>query len=234
MKSVRGVLTTAIWLLPAGALKNRILRALGNRIGSHVHIAPVLVIGDTTFTLGDSSFIGLGNVFRNVREVILGQQAFIGQWNQMTAVPEYRAIDASAGLLALGDGAGIVNRHYLDCSGHIRIGAMAMVAGIKSVLQSHELDLENNRATFDDIDIGARSFTGTAVVILKGSRIPENSAVAAGTVWTRSTREGRPGLYGGTPARWLKDISHFAWFTRDEVHTPVDVDMLPFKIESDA
>ncbi|MBD1319027.1 acyltransferase [Gordonia hankookensis] len=161
------------------------------------------------------------NVFRNLGAVSLGDEAFIGNWNQITAAPAYQKYHREAGRLFLADGAGVVNRHYLDCSGSVRIGRMSMIGGIRSIIQSHELDLYDNATSIGTIDIGEYVFTGTAVLVLKGARIPDRTVVAAGATWTELDDDASPGLYAGTPARRLKAIDDAAWMTREHVHTPV-------------
>ncbi len=217
-------LSLVAWLLPASGLKNLLLRRLGNQIGAGVRVGPTLVLRCGRFRLGDGASIGTGNVFRNVAAVELGPEAFIGGFNQITAAPGHRRVDPSAGRLVLGRGAGVINRHYLDCSGRIEIGEMAMIAGIRSILQSHELDLETNRAGIADIVIGERTFTGTKVLVLSGAVIPPRSVLAAGSTWPRTAGVAEPGLYAGTPARRIKGVEDWAWPNRVEIHTPVGDD----------
>lgn len=217
------VVSMIVWLLPASTGKNRLLRSLGHTVGDDVRIGPTVVLGGGRFEFGDRSSVGSFNVFRNLRRVELGSDAFIGGYNQMTAAPEYRDVDALAGTLVLANRAGIINRHYLDCSGRIEVGEMSMIGGIKSVLQTHELDLASDTTTIGTIKIGEFAFTGTGVILLQGAVIPDRSVLAAGSTRLRSAESDLPdSLYAGSPARRIKDISDWKWPRRTEIHTPVD------------
>ncbi len=230
MKSTRTpnpVLSLVFWMLPAGAVKNMVLRLLGNEIGRGADLGPNLVLRCGRFSCGAGSSIGAFNVFRNLAAVELGDHAFIGGFNQVTAAPAYQRIDRDAGRLVLAAGAGIVNRHYLDCSGGIRLGRMAMLAGVRSIFQSHELDLRHNRATAAPIAVGEFTFTGTRVLVLAGASVPARSIVAAGSVWVRGSDPARPGLHAGNPARWIKPVADWEWMSRRDVHTPVPEGVVP-------
>ncbi|WP_299576191.1 hypothetical protein [uncultured Williamsia sp.] len=225
MTAVLGALRVIVWLLPPGPFKNALLRLLGDSVGSGVRLGPNLVLGHVRFVLADGASIGSLNVFRALREVRLDEDAYIGNLNQITAVPDYRAHDPAFGLLHLSPGAGMTNRHYVDCSGRFMVGTFSMIAGVRSVFQTHELDLVDNRARAGDIVVGDRCFTATGVQMLQNSYLPDRSLLASGSTRTRTAAGDPPGqLYAGTPARACKDISGWAWFDRDVVHTPVELD----------
>ncbi|MGJ0117903.1 acyltransferase [Williamsia sp. MIQD14] len=211
-----------LWLLPASRFKNQLLRLTGDVIGRRVHLGPTIVLGPVRFHLADGSSIGTLNLIRGLRLVRLDDDAFIGNLNQFTAAPEYRLADPTLGSVHLRRGAGIINRHYLDCSGRLEVGSMSMIAGIRSVLQTHGLDLQDNIARAGTIVIGERTFTATGVVMVADSYLPDRSFLASGATRTR-TDPGDPcgRLYAGTPARPVKDVSSWTWFTRTDIHTPV-------------
>ncbi|MGZ8176975.1 acyltransferase [Williamsia sp. SKLECPSW1] len=218
------VVRLLLWLLPPSPVKNMLLRRIGVTLGHGVRIGPTVVLGDVRFTLGDNTSLGTLNVFRSLRLVHLDADAYIGNFNQFTAAPDHRAVDPELGLLRLGRGAGFTNRHHVDCSGRFLVGDMSMIAGIRSVFQTHELDLAQNVARAGDIVVGARCFTATGVQMLQNSYLPDRSILAAGSTRT-ATAPGDPTrqLYAGTPAQPKKDISGWAWFDRIAVHTPVDL-----------
>lgn len=222
MSTIVTLARALVWLLPPSAVKNSLVRALGSTVGRDVRLGPNLVLGPVRFALADGASIGSFNVFRALREVRLDTDAYIGNLNQITAVPAYRAHDPGFGLLHLSPGAGMTNRHYVDCSGRFVVGTFSMIAGVRSVFQTHELDLAENRARAGDIIVGERCFTGTGVQMLQNSYLPDRSLLASGSTRIR-TAAGDPAgqLYAGTPAQARKDITGWAWFRRDVVHTPV-------------
>ncbi len=214
-------LSLIVWLLPACGLKNRLLNLIGNQIAPDAVLAPSVVIGCGAFTIGDRSGIAMGNVFRNLSAVVMDSDAQIGSFSMISASPVYQQFDDRAGQLRVGRLAFITNRHSLDCSGQIEVREGGAIAGVRSVFQSHELDVEANRTTIGSIVVGSRSLVGASAVVLKNARIPDRSLVAAGSTVTahRDDDAMRPGLYAGSPARWRRELTRTEWMDRDSLHT---------------
>lgn len=210
-----------VWLLPRSQWKTKLLNLLGNRIACDVTVGPNLVIGCGPFVIGEGVAFGSLNAFRNMAEVRIGAGSFLGNLNSVSAHPDYQHQTDWAGRLILAPQSGITSRHYLDCSGEIRIGRMGMVAGVKSVLQSHELNLRRNEATIGRISIGEYAFTASRVVIVKDAHVPARSVLSAGSVMLRGDTRGQEGVFGGNPARFVKEFTDAKWMTRSELNTPV-------------
>lgn len=216
-----GLLAMVVWLLPRSRWKTLLLNALGNEIDTDVTVGPNLVIGCGPFRIGKGVAFGSLNAFRNMAEVVIGAGSFVGNLNTVSAHPDYQKETEWAGRLLLAPESGITSRHYLDCSGEIRIGTFGMVAGVKSVLQSHELDLRRNEATIGRISIGEYAFTATRVVVVKDAHVPPRSVLSAGSVMLRGDTCGKEGVFSGNPARFVKDFSDAKWMSRTELNTPV-------------
>ncbi|WP_448221774.1 acyltransferase [Gordonia iterans] len=223
MKRPNKLLSLVCWLLPASNFKNRLLRMLGNKIGNGVRLGPNVVVGCGAFEVGDEAIVSSLNVFRNLARVELGTKTFIGGFNQFTAAPAYQLIHDWAGVLVLEEQAIITNRHYFDASGRIEMRRYSGIGGIRSIFQSHEIDLVENRTTVGTVELGERAMTATACLVLKGARIPGWSVVAAGSTVTaaRGDDELKPGVYAGSPARWRKELPDCKWWHRDGYFTPV-------------
>jgi acetyltransferase-like isoleucine patch superfamily enzyme len=215
-------LSLVAWLLPPCGLKTWLLRRLGNRIGDGVIIGPNLVIGCGAFDLADGSIISPFNVFRNLASVSLGDKAFIGRLNQFTAAPAYQRFSHRAGVLVMKELSGVTNRHYFDCSGRIEMGVGSGVGGIRTIIQSHEIDIVEDRTTVGTTVIDDHAMTATACLILKNAHIPQYSIVAAGSVVTakKPGSEMKQGLYAGAPARWRGDLPTCKWWSRTSHMTP--------------
>jgi acetyltransferase-like isoleucine patch superfamily enzyme len=218
------LLSLLIWLLPSCAFKIWALRRLGHSIGASVTIGPILVLGCGRFSLDDGASISPFNAFRKLANVKLGKNCFIGSWNQITAADGYQKYSTLVGLLLLEDQAVIMNRHYLDCSGQIILRRFSAIGGIKSIFQSHELDLAEDNTTIGRIILGEKSMTGTAVIMLKDAYLPERSVLAAGSLAVKP-REGvelpTASLYGGIPAKPIRQLDDIAWWHRDSYATLV-------------
>jgi acetyltransferase-like isoleucine patch superfamily enzyme len=217
-------LSLVVWLMPSCRFKLWALRKLGNFIGTNVSLGINLVIGCGAFSIDDNAIIQIGNVFRNVAHVRMGKSSFMGKWNQITAAPEYQRYSDAVGMLLIAEMAGLTNRHYLDCSGQLILRPNSGIGGIKSVFQTHELDLANNETTIGQIVLEKNAMTGTGCIVLKGAHVPERSVLAAGSVLPKARDDAAmptSGLYGGAPARYIREIKNMAWWDRDVFATPV-------------
>ncbi|OZF51309.1 hypothetical protein CH291_07020 [Rhodococcus sp. 14-1411-2a] len=205
------------WLLPPLRLKNRLLNSFGHDIAMSAKIGPCLVSGVRRAKLGENVLIGPFNTFKNLSLLHLENEAGIGSWNWISAHPAYQALDPEAGTLALGYGARIESRSYLDCSGTIEVGAYSAVGGQRCTLQSHEPNMRDMIQTVGRIEIGHHTSVGSNVVILKGAKVPECSVLAAHSTMTgKPLADPKPGVYGGTPAKFLAPISG-QWFERTQI-----------------
>lgn len=228
-------LSLILWLLPNSGFKRWALRGLGNDIAGDAVIEPQLVLGCGPFSIGGGAIIERFNIFRNLARVQMGDHTLIGSWNQFTAAPEYQRFSDRVGLLWMKERSFVTNRHYLDCSGQVLLGPYAAIAGIKSVIQTHELDVSLNETTVGRVVFGENALSTTACIMLKDSYLPDRSMLAAGSVMVKAKEGGaplKPGLYGGTPARFIKELNDFAWWHRDSYHTEVTpFDDKPFQLE---
>jgi acetyltransferase-like isoleucine patch superfamily enzyme len=107
--------------------------------------------------------------------------------------------------LIIGEHSAITKRHYLDCTHEIRIGSFTIIAGHHSELLTHSIDIIASRQDSHPIEIGDYCFIGTRCIILGGARLPSQSVLAAGAVLSKPF-DTSFALYGGVPARHLKDL----------------------------
>ncbi|MFO7706511.1 MAG: DapH/DapD/GlmU-related protein [Halopseudomonas sp.] len=86
----------------------------------------------------------------------------------------------------------------------INIGDEAIV-GQDSVITAHTIT--SGTLVLDPVEIGARATVGVNVVVMSGVRIGEGAIVAAGAVVPPNTLIPPGELWGGIPARKLKDAA---------------------------
>jgi acetyltransferase-like isoleucine patch superfamily enzyme len=116
--------------------------------------------------------------------------------------------------LILGPHAAITNRHFIDCTEYVHVGAYASVAGFASQLMTHSIDIEKGRQDSHPITVGAYCFVGTNCVLLGGSALPDYSVLGAKSLLNKALTE-KYYLYGGVPAKALKALPHDSgYFTR--------------------
>jgi len=158
----------------------------------------------------DGSRIGSLNVCKDIDLVELGDSASIGNLNWITGFPSgseghfAHQFDRRPELVLAAQSA-ITNRHLIDCTERIHVGAFAIVAGFASQLLTHSVNLENNRQEALPITIGAYCFVGTNCVVLGGSALPDYSVLGAKSLLNRQFKESCF-LYGGVPAKPIKAL----------------------------
>lgn len=152
----------------------------------------------------------------------LGERSIIGRGNWITGFATGTASSHFAhqserrAELLLGDHAAITKSHHIDCTNRISIGPFTTIAGYRSQLLSHAIDLYHNRQHSEPITIGSHCFVGTACVILGGSALPDHSVLGALSLLNKPLSEPWS-LYGGQPAKHLKPIDpSSAYFSRTD------------------
>jgi acetyltransferase-like isoleucine patch superfamily enzyme len=147
----------------------------------------------------------------NLDVLQLGDHATIGRSNWITGFPtgtssrHFAHQPHRCAELLLGAHAAITKHHHIDATNRISIGPFTTIAGYRSQLLSHAIDLQHNRQHSETITIGAYCFVGTSCVILGGSILPDHSVLGALSLLNKAHMEPW-GLYAGQPARRLKAI----------------------------
>lgn len=152
----------------------------------------------------------------------LGEHASIGRGNWITGLstatpsPHFAHQPERRAELWLGDHAAITKQHHIDCTALVTIGAFTTIAGYRSQLLSHSIDLQHGRQHSAPIAIGSYCFVGTSCVILGDSVLPDHSVLGALSLLNKAHREPW-GLYAGQPAKRVKAIAlDAAYFSRSQ------------------
>ncbi|TRW85402.1 hypothetical protein FK535_08320 [Mycolicibacterium sp. 018/SC-01/001] len=219
---MKNTLEMVVWLLPGSALKNRLLRCFGHDVAPSARIGPLLAVKVGRAVIGESATIAPLNVFRRIRRLEMGDGASIGSLNTISAHPAFQALHPDVGSLVMGDGAIITSRHNIDCSGHVALGDMSGIAGQRTTILSHEIDMMVDVQSAGWVTIGARSVVLTNCLILKGAVLPSHSLLIANSMLNRPRKPNQPsGVYGGSPAEFIRTIclEGGSWFERKESAT---------------
>ncbi len=161
--------------------------------------------------MGAGATIDHFTVALHLDKIKMGQHSGIGRSNWITGFPTNTSskhfqhqVDRKPELL-VGDFANITKHHHLDCTDTIKIGKFSTIAGYRSQLLTHSIDVVENRQSSLPITIGEYTFVGTNVVILGGAKLPGYSVLGAKSLLNKSFSEEWK-LYGGVPAKELSDI----------------------------
>ena len=169
----------------------------------------------------ENSRIGHLNVCKNIELLHIGGHAVVGQLNWITGFPlgnsrHFAHQPERRPELIVERHAGISSRHFIDCTSRVRIGAYATLAGFRSQLLTHSIDLEAGRQSSEPIEIGEYCFVGTEAVVLGGSSLPHHSVLGAKSLLNKKW-ETPFQLYGGVPAKPLKALNeNMEYFRRTE------------------
>ena len=124
------------------------------------------------------------------------------------------------GRFRLGRNSAVTSRHYMDASGGIRIGDFTTVAGVRSTVITHGIDLMGSQQSVSGCSIGDYALVGSNVKLVPGAHVPERSLVAMGSVVIPGL-EAPAALYRGVPATRAKDLPPGRYITRES--GPVDL-----------
>ena len=170
--------------------------------------------------MGPGARIGHLNLCREGVELLkLGEQAQIGNLNWITGAAvgstgHFAQQRERRPQLVVGDHAAVTNRHLIDCTNSITIGRFTTLAGFRSQLLTHSIDLYHSRQSSAPICIGDYCFVGTDCVLLGGSTLPDKCVLGAKSLLNKQYTE-TCWLYAGNPARAVKRLSgEVAYFTR--------------------
>lgn len=170
-------------------------------------------------SFGPESKVGHFTVIRNLEELVLAQDARIGTFNWIYGARGTRHFKKEGDRLSkliLQRGASVTSRHLIDCTDTVEIGAFSTVAGFRTQILTHAIDIGACRQSCDPVQIGSYCFIGTGCIILKGSAFPDRSVLSAGSVFA-GPGEGACRLYRGNPAKAVRAISEdSAYMVRTE------------------
>jgi acetyltransferase-like isoleucine patch superfamily enzyme len=208
------------FLLPWGLRRSFLEKQFGYSIHPTSRIGFAWIF-PRQLVMEEGSRIGHLNVCKNIDLFHLGAHAVVGQLNWITGFPSgpnrhFAHQPDRQPELILERHAGISSRHLIDCTARVRIGAFATIAGFRSQLLTHSIDLTAGRQTAEPIDIGEYCFTGTNSVMLGGSALPHHSVLGAQSLLNKKWEEPYR-LYGGVPAKPIKELPReMEYFRRTE------------------
>lgn len=208
-------------ILLSGGLREKLLRRLfGHEVHPTARIGLNFIAVDK-LVMERGSVISQLNFIRGLKDLILHEEALIGKFNWITALPVgesqfFQTVENRDPSLEVGRASALMNRLIVDCNNRITIGEYGGLAGHRTVLMTHGVDIRENVQTAGTIEIGDRTMIATNCVILGGTTIPDWSVVGAGSVVRGHFTE--PGLYSGVPAKRVADLPQDAkFFKRDSM-----------------
>jgi acetyltransferase-like isoleucine patch superfamily enzyme len=170
---------------------------------------------------GPRAYIGPFTVCKGLSLLRLQESGFIGPFNWITAFPvgtkshHFELNPERKPQLIVERHAAITNRHIIDCTDEVTIGAFSTFAGFRSQILTHSIDLKESRQGCKPVRIGHHCFVGTGCVLLGGSALPDCSVLGAHSLLV-ARHETPWTVYGGVPAKPIRPIEpEDKYFSRD-------------------
>lgn len=219
---MKKVFNLLIVFLPWFLRRRFLIRFYGYRIDPTARIGLSYVFPDK-LTMGPHSRIGPLTVAINLHEISLAEYATIGKGNWITGFPVGTVSphfahqkEERVSRLILAQHSAITNRHIIDCTHAVSLGAFSTMAGFRSQILTHSIDLALNRQDSAPVTIGAFCFIGTDVVILGGSALPDYTVLGAKSLLNKAYEETYT-LYAGQPAKPIKFLDpEMKYFNREK------------------
>ena len=201
------------WLLPLSWRKKLYAKAFGWKFGPGARIGRSLLLC-RDLTMGEDAGIGDFNIVRRIDALTIGDHSGFCHLNWITGFATFPTgnkitfehIKDRKCEIVLGQHTAITSRHFIDCTGGIKVGSFTTIGGVRSQILTHSIDPYESRQTCKPITIGDYCFIGTGSILLPGSSLPNYSILGGGSVLTRK-QEQEYALYAGNPACVKKDLS---------------------------
>jgi acetyltransferase-like isoleucine patch superfamily enzyme len=192
------ILLALLVLLPS-TIKILIYRkVLGWKVGKNVRIG-FSYIDALKVEIGDRVQIGNFNVFQRIIDLSIGEHSYIRNFNQFSG----GGYDESwTRILSIGEKVIVMNNHFVDVAGTVKIGSHTTIAGRDTHIWSHTMSYEGGipKLIPQDVEIGEEVYIGARVTVLF-CKIPNKAVIGAGSVVTKSlVSEGGRVLIAGNPA----------------------------------
>jgi UDP-3-O-[3-hydroxymyristoyl] glucosamine N-acyltransferase len=212
------LLQSLLLVLPWPLRRRLLILFFGYDIAPDAGIGFSLIFADQ-LTLARGARIGHLTVVKSLRRLEIHEAGRLGNLNWITGFPVggSGAFSADAGRdpsLIIEREAAVTNRHLIDCTDRVTIGEFTTLAGWRSQIVTHAIDLRTSRQTAAPVTIGRYCFIGTGVILLKGASLPDYCVLAAGSVLAESKSVAGT-LYSGVPAVAVKTLdTKGSYFTR--------------------
>lgn len=195
-------------IVPAPLRRTIAIKVFGWDIDENARIGRSLILVGHV-SMAARANIGSFNVIRGLDELRMGQGATIGTRNWVLAPPlseqVFRRSPNRKPVLYMAAYTGITNGHHIDCSDRVEFAEYAVLAGFRSQILTHSLDLVRDEFVTGPVELGERCAVMSGCVLLSGTRVPARSIVSAGSViTTKLTKELT--FYRGNPAEAVREL----------------------------
>jgi serine acetyltransferase len=199
------------------ALRRRILVSwFGYKLDPASRIGLSVIFADEV-EMAKGAHVGHFNYVGRLDTLQMDEDSSIGNFNWITGLstrlnsPFFKTTTHRRSELTIGRCSMLAHQHYIDCTDRISIGAYSGIAGARSQLITHGIELIRSRQSCAPISIGDYTMIGAGSLITKGVRIPDCCIVSAGSVIPHIKAEPYS-LIAGNPATCIRKVPETAKF----------------------
>jgi acetyltransferase-like isoleucine patch superfamily enzyme len=204
------IIQVALWPFPWAVRRLILTFIFKYSIASSARIGFSIVLA-RNLSMGAGSRIASFTICNAIDQCVLGERGSIGTFVYITGYPttkteHFAHVPNRKCQLLVGAHSAITSRHFIDCTAGVTVGEFSTVAGIRSQIMSHSINLKECRQDCAAVFIGHYCFVGSGSILLPGSSIPDYCVIGAGCVVSKKLVDSGC-LYGGVPARFIKRLS---------------------------
>jgi acetyltransferase-like isoleucine patch superfamily enzyme len=197
--------------------KNKLLNLMGYRIEKGAKIRPGAILRVESLTMKENSKIGSFS-YVNAENLFMGSNSHIsalslikcrvvdlGEYSKISPFSIILSAMEKSSLLRLGKHSQIFPFCWIEPGEGIKIGSDTGIGG-HTLIFTHGVwsdYLKNGPVKHASVEIGDHVWLPWRVFVMPGTKIGDNSIIAAGSVISGEVKSGS--LYGGMPAKLLKD-----------------------------
>lgn len=216
-KLIRTCVIFSSLFLPQRLKRWLLTRAVGYEIHPSARIG-ISWVNTHKLKMAKNSRIGRFNVIKSIDLLEMMEDAGIGSYNTITCASNKDAShdndqNRSSSLL-MREHSSITMWHLIDCNAKVTVGAFATIAGYRTQILTHSINIYSNRQESSPVSIGRYCFVGTRCILLGSAVLPDRCVLGAGSVLGKEL-EKPGGLYAGAPAELKKFLpDNTAYFKR--------------------
>lgn len=197
-----------IWM-PWFIRRRLLIKLYGYKIHPTARIGKSLIF-PKKLEMAENSKIRHFVICKQIDSLVLNESSSVSTMTFITGFQSkgcnhFRHVENRCCELILEKSASITSRHFIDCNGGVYIGEFTTIAGIRSQILTHSIDVYKNRQHAASVYVGKYCFLGTGSILLPGCGLPDYSILGAGSVLTKGYTE-ECMLYAGNPAKPIKKI----------------------------
>lgn len=207
--------------LPWSLRRWLLCKVLGFSIHRTARIGLSIVLADEV-RIDKGALLGHLNYIGRLDRFIMGEGCVVARYNWITGLarsvetPFFRSKSNRRSDLIMGKGALITTWHLIDCTDAVEFADYASLAGARTQILTHGVDILRNRQACGRVYLGAYTVVSTGSIILKNVTIAERCLVGAGSVVVASVNEPYTWV-AGNPATFVRKIpEHSKLFHRTD------------------